>query len=179
MTNTPEHSSSEQPPSEQPPSEQPPSGEPQSFDQPASAEPSSFDQPLSNQPPSGQPQWQAPPAPPSYGATAAPLSVSDEKTLSLAAHLLCLIAGFVAPLVIWLVFKGRGPFLEHHAKEALNFQITVMVALLVGGITALLLVGVVLILVLIPWMVIMPIIAAVKASSGEWYRYPLTFRFVR
>lgn len=123
---------------------------------------------------------QAPPPGQAYGqAVAAPLSVGDEKGWSLTAHLLVLVAGFLAPLVIWLVFKDRGPFLEHHAKESLNFQITVMIAGFVSIITAFILIGFALLLVLLPWMVIMPIIAAVKANSGEWYRYPLTLRLVK
>ena len=105
--------------------------------------------------------------------------MSEEKGWALGAHLGVLIAGFLAPLIVWLVFKGRGPFLEHHAKESLNFQITVLIATFVCIITAFILVGFVLLLFLLPWMVIMPIIAAVKANSGEWYRYPLTLRLVK
>ena len=121
------------------------------------------------------------PAPaPAYGAPAgAALSPQEEKGWSLAAHLLVLVAGFLAPLIIWLVFKGRGPFLEHHAKESLNFQITVTIAGIVSVLAMFLLVGFVMILVLIPWMIVMPIIAAVKANSGEWYRYPLTLRLIK
>lgn len=119
---------------------------------------------------------------PAYGpaaGTVAPLSPQEEKGWSLAAHLLVLVGGFVAPLIIWLVFKGRGPFLEHHAKESLNFQITVMIAMFVAVILMFLLVGFVLVLALIPWMVVMPILAAVKSNNGEWYRYPLTLRLVK
>ena len=109
----------------------------------------------------------------------AALSPQEEKGWSLAAHLLVLVAGFLAPLIIWLVFKGRGPFLEHHAKESLNFQITVTIAGIISGLAIFLLIGIVMILALIPWMIIMPIIAAVKANSGEWYRYPLTLRLIK
>ena len=132
--------------------------------------------------PGSQPPAYAPPPPaPAYGApfAAAPLSPPEEKGWSLAAHLLVLVGGFLAPLIIWLVFKGRGPFLEHHAKESLNFQITVTIAMFVSILLMFLLVGIVLVLALIPWMVIMPIIAAVKANNGEWYRYPLTLRLVK
>jgi uncharacterized protein len=127
-----------------------------------------------------------PPAPyasaPAYGvqgAAPAMLSPQDEKVWSLGVHLLCLVGGFIAPLIIWLVFKGRGPFLEHHAKEALNFQITVAIALVASFVLMFLLVGFVLLLVLLPWMLIMPILAAVKANNGEWFRYPLTLRLVK
>lgn len=130
------------------------------------------------------PQQQQQPYPPQYGAPAGyagaqPLTPQEEKNWSLGAHLGVLAVGFVAPLVIWLVYKGRGPFLEHHAKESLNFQITVTIAMFVSILLMFLLVGIVLVLALIPWMVIMPIIAAVKANNGEWYRYPLTLRLVK
>lgn len=124
-----------------------------------------------------------PPPPPPYGAPSAyapptPLSPQDEKNWSLGAHLGVLLVGFLAPLIIWLMFKGRGPFLDHHAKESLNFQITVMIALFASAILSLLLIGIVLMFAIIPWMIVMPIVAAVKASNGEWYRYPLTLRLV-
>ena len=122
------------------------------------------------------------PPPTPYGADSGqpgPLNPNDEKTWALGTHLLCLVASFIAPLVVWLVFKGRGPFLEHHAKEALNFQITVLIAALVSSLLIFLLVGLVLLPLVGLWALIMPIIAAVKASSGEWYRYPLTVRFIR
>lgn len=129
--------------------------------------------------PQPPPPYGAPQPPPPYGyAGAAPLSPQDEKNWSLGAHLGVLLVGFLAPLVIWLVYKGRGPFLEHHAKESLNFQITVTIALFAFALLSLVLVGIFLLLALIPWMIVMPIIAAVKASNGEWYRYPLTLRLV-
>ena len=142
--------------------------------------PSAYGQPPEAPSAYGQP----PPAPGAYGQgygamTAPPLTPSEERGWSLGAHLGVLVAGFLAPLIIWLVFKGRGPFLEHHAKESLNFQITVTIATFVAIVTAVLLVGFVLLLALLPWMVVMPIIAAVKANSGEWYRYPLTLRLVK
>ncbi|NLJ54242.1 MAG: DUF4870 domain-containing protein [Intrasporangiaceae bacterium] len=123
-----------------------------------------------------------PPPPSPYGANAGqpgPLNPNDEKTWALGTHLLCLVASFIAPLVVWLVFKGRGPFLEHHAKEALNFQITVLIAAVVSSLLILLLVGFVLLPLVGLWALIMPIIAAVKASNGDWYRYPLTIRFIK
>ena len=133
-------------------------------------------------PPPGQPPAYGTPAAgsaPAYGApVGAPLSPQEEKGWSLAAHLLVLVAGFLAPLIIWLVFKGRSPFLEHHAKESLNFQITVTIAAIVSVLAMFLLVGFVMIIVLIPWMLVMPILAAVKANNGEWYRYPLTLRLI-
>lgn len=119
------------------------------------------------------PAWAGPPAP--------PLRPDEERTWAVLAHVLPLLGpGFLVPLVVWLVFRGRGQFLEHHAREALNFQITALVAVVVSavltavtfGLTTPLLVG-----VLAAWTVLC-ILAAVAAGRWEWYRYPATLRFV-
>ncbi|ASR56794.1 DUF4870 domain-containing protein [Cellulomonas sp. PSBB021] len=96
------------------------------------------------------------------------------------AHVLPLIGlGFIAPLVIWLVFRGRGPYLENQAKESLNFQITVLIAVVVGSILTIVLVGFVILAVVGIGALVLEIMAAVAASRFEWYRYPLTLRLVK
>ena len=121
-----------------------------------------------------------PPPPNAYGSTgsAAMLSPSEEKGWALGVHLSELIVSFIGPLVIWLIFKGRGPFLEHHAKEALNFSITMFIAIVISAFSMFILIGFVLLPLVGIWAFVMPIIAAVKASNGEWYRYPLTLRLI-
>jgi len=83
--------------------------------------------------------------------------------------------------VIWLVFKGRGPFLEDQAKEALNFQITVVIAYIASGILAGVTLGVLFFLPFVVGVValVFSILAAVAVNKGEWYRYPLTLRLVK
>ncbi len=99
---------------------------------------------------------------------------------------------FLGPLVIWLVKRDDHRFIDHHAKESLNFQLTVLLVLVssilltipvvvIGVLTlglALIPIGLLAVAAVIAWFVL-PIIAAVKASNGEGYRYPLTIRFVR
>ena len=110
-----------------------------------------------------------------------PLRPDEERTWAILCHVLPLLGpGFVLPLVVWLVFRGRGAFLEHHAKESLNFQITATLAIVVGavltavtfGLTTPLVVGVV-----AAWYVL-GVLAAVAANRWEWYRYPVTLRLV-
>jgi uncharacterized Tic20 family protein len=87
------------------------------------------------------------------------------------------IPAFVGPLVVWLL-KKDDMFAEDQAKEALNFNISVALYLLLSAFAIILLVGLVLLpVVLVTWFVLV-IVAAVKASSGEYYRYPLTIRFI-
>lgn len=122
-----------------------------------------------------------PPGPPFPPPARPPLNPADERTWSLLLHLSPLVGlGLWAPLVVWLVFRGRGPFLEHHAKQALNFDITIVIAVAVTSVAAVVTFGVAvpLVFVVLLWQLIFGIVAAVAASRGEWYRYPATIPFV-
>ncbi|MBW0253708.1 DUF4870 domain-containing protein [Cellulomonas sp. PS-H5] len=127
------------------------------------------------QPYGGQPQQP-------YGAQPQqPLRPDEEKTWSLLAHLGGIILGFIAPLVVWLVFKGRGPFLDDQAKEALNFQITVVIASVAATILGVVTLGILSFLPFVVWAVniVFAILAAVAVNKGQWYRYPVTLRLVK
>ena len=101
------------------------------------------------------------------------------------------VFGFVGPLLVWLFKRDEHPFIDHHTKEALNFQLTVLVVLVLSVVLAipavifgvltlgigLLLIGALAVVALVAW-IVLPIIGAVKASNGEGYRYPLTIRFI-
>jgi uncharacterized protein len=118
---------------------------------------------------------------------------SDVRNWGLAAHLSAYVGAWVAlaflgPLVVWLLKREEHPFIDHHAKEALNFNLSFLLYGVVGGVLAvpigLLTLGIGLIpivivaaVLLIAWL-ILPILAAVKAANGEGYRYPFTIRFV-
>ena len=136
------------------------------------------------------PQQQAYPQPgypqqqgyPQSGPT--PLSPADERTWAIAAHLSPFLASFVGlpflgPLVIYLVFRDRGPFVRHHAAQALNFQIIVMIALVVFGLLSLALIGIPFLIATGVAAIVFQIIAAVEANNGKWYRYPLTPDWVK
>ncbi|MDM8086562.1 DUF4870 domain-containing protein, partial [Cellulomonas cellasea] len=104
----------------------------------------------------------------------------EERSWAILAHLGGLVLGFVAPLVVWLVFRGRGPYLENQAKEALNFQITLAIAYVVS----LILTGVTFgLLFPLVWAVgiagfVFMVLAAVAANRYQWYRYPVNIRMV-
>ena len=84
----------------------------------------------------------------------------------------------VGPLVIWLLKKAESAAVDAHGKEALNFQISMSIYTLVAGLSLFVIVGLVLLpLVLIANLVFI-IIASIKASNGEFYRYPLTIRLI-
>jgi uncharacterized Tic20 family protein len=88
-----------------------------------------------------------------------------------------LIGFFVGPLLVWLIKKEDDPFIDEQGKEAVNFQLTMLLAMLVGAlISFLLIVCVPLVLIILAMMIIFPIIGAIKANDGEHFRYPLSFR---
>ena len=111
----------------------------------------------------------------------------DEKNLAMLAHLLSLTGliipgmNIVVPLLIWLNKRDQSQFVAMHARESLNFQITVAILVAVWVMLKVMLVGF-LLLPLVPFVIIALLIivirAGLKASSGEEYRYPLCFRFV-
>lgn len=123
-----------------------------------------------------------PPPPASGGPQPQPLA-PDSRNWALAAHLSAFAAviiplPFLGPLIVWLIRRDVDPYSAEHAKEALNFNITATIAYIVSIILIFVVVGFLLLLaVAIVWLVLV-IMAAVKASNGESYRYPLTIRFV-
>ncbi len=104
---------------------------------------------------------------------------SDERTMALLAHLLGIFFSFVGPLVIWLIKKDESKFVDHHGKEALNFQLTMLIAYVVGVILSTIIIGLCVILAVWVIIIIFSIMAAVAANKGEYYRYPLTIRFIK
>ena len=85
----------------------------------------------------------------------------------------------LAPLVIWLLYRHRSWFVDDQAKEALNFQITLMIAYAVGVVTIVVLVGFFILVVAWVLSIVFGIQAAVAASRGELYRYPIALRLIR
>ena len=92
---------------------------------------------------------------------------------------LTVIGGFIAPFVIWLLKREEMPFVADQGRETLNFQITTLLALIVGGCLAIVLIGFVIIGVVLVFHFIVTIIAAVKTSEGVVYRYPICWRVIR
>jgi uncharacterized Tic20 family protein len=102
--------------------------------------------------------------------------------LSGLAGLLPVIPGIgcvIAPLIIWQMKKEVSPFVDENGKEALNFQISILIYGVVAGLLIFACVGIVLLPAVVVFDIVFLIIAALKANSGEHYRYPLTIRFVK
>lgn len=126
------------------------------------------------------PKWEAAPAAAPASASGAAGNVSsDEKTMALLAHLLGIFTYFIGPLVIWLVKKDQSAFVERHAREALNFQITAAIAAVVSGILIIVIIGIFLLFAVGIAVLVFSIIATIAASKGNEYRYPFALRLVK
>ena len=105
----------------------------------------------------------------------------DDKTMAMIGHISGIIAGFIGPLVIWLINKDKADksWLNGQAKEALNFQITIFIAYVVAGALTLVLIGALLIPVILIANLILCIMAGMKANEGVDYRYPFAIRLIK
>jgi uncharacterized Tic20 family protein len=119
-------------------------------------------------------------------ATQVPGEIPESaRKMAMACHLLALVGllgngvGFLlGPLIIWVVKKDEHPFIDEQGKEAINFQITMFIAMIISAILILVLIGFFLMFIVGILMVVFPIIAGIKANNGEHYRYPMTIRLL-
>lgn len=133
-----------------------------------------------NQPPTPPTGGGVPPQPPYGGAPqpSQPLSPSDEKLWATLVHVGGIFIGFWSSLIGYLILKDRGPFVRAHTATALNFQLTLVIAEIVGWITTFILIGFLILGAVYIVRIIFSIIAAVAANKGDWYTYPLSIKFV-
>lgn len=105
----------------------------------------------------------------------------DARTFGMLAHLLGMFTAFLGPLIIWLIKKGEHPFIDDQAKEALNFQLTLLIAYAVALPISLLTCGYGAILypVLFVVQIIFSLLGTVKSYEGEWFRYPFAIRLIK
>lgn len=86
--------------------------------------------------------------------------------------------GLLLPLILWLTNRQR-PAIDAVGKEVMNYVILAVIATVASVLLVLCLIGYVLLLALVVATIVFPIIGAVKASNGEFFRYPLPFRILR
>jgi uncharacterized Tic20 family protein len=103
---------------------------------------------------------------------------SEDRNYAVVAHLLGILTMFVGALIVWLVKKDDSPFVDDQAKEAVNFQITIFIAQAVAGFLTMFAIGCFLLPAILIANFILCIVAALAASQGRWYRYPMTLRFI-
>lgn len=94
------------------------------------------------------------------------------------AGLLVPFGHLLAPLVVWLLKRNESDFVADHGRESLNFQISVSLYGIVAGLLTLVLIGYLLLGLLVIFDFVAVVIAAVRASNGEPFRYPFTLRLI-
>jgi len=146
-------------------------------------DPRAGQQPFGQQPNGQQPYNQQPNGQPPYGhqgqPSVPPMRPEDEKLWATLIHLGGILFWFVPALVGYLVLKDRGPFIREHTRVALNFQITMAIVLVASGLLSVIVIGAITGFAAGVVMVIFSIIAAVAANRGQYYKYPLTFEFIK
>jgi uncharacterized Tic20 family protein len=103
---------------------------------------------------------------------------SEDRNFAVIAHLLGILTMFVGALIIWLIKKDDSPFVDDQAKEAINFQITIFIAQAVAGFLTAIAIGCFILPVILVANIVLCIVAALAASQGQWYRYPMTLRLI-
>jgi uncharacterized Tic20 family protein len=114
---------------------------------------------------------------PALATTSAP--TGTEKIWSMLSHLSFLLGvGILLPLVVYLAMRKESAYVAENAREALNFHISVIIYCICCIPLTLILIGVPLLIIIGLGTLVLAIVAAVKASDGNCYRYPLTLRLV-
>jgi hypothetical protein len=117
--------------------------------------------------------------PTSPAAPALPASTSD-RALIILSHLSALIGvGLILPFIVWLVKRREPDVVAAHAAEALNFHLSLLLYAVLLIPLCFVVIGIPLLIVLAIGSIVLAIIAAVRASDGGFYRYPLTIRLVK
>ena len=103
----------------------------------------------------------------------------DDRTIVLLTHLGGIFFGFIPSLVVWLIKKESSPFVAEQAKEALNFQITIMIGYAIAFVLTFILIGFFIFWALAVTNLVLCIVAGVRANTGENYRYPFAVRLIQ
>jgi uncharacterized Tic20 family protein len=101
---------------------------------------------------------------------------SDERTMAILSHILTIVFPLLAPLIIYLIKKDESRFIAYHAKESLNFQITMLLIIILLFIS---IIGILLVWIVGIVSLVLVIIATIKASEGKLYRYPISWRIIK
>ncbi len=113
------------------------------------------------------------------------LGEKDNKLWGMLAHLSTFIGAVIpvgnviAPLIMMSYYQDKSEYVHEHAKEALNFQISLLIYYFIAGISVFVFVGFLLIPLIFIVSIILTILAALDANKGKSYRYPLTIRFIK
>jgi uncharacterized protein len=114
------------------------------------------------------------------------MTSSDTRTWCVLCHASALLGLFFhflghicGPLVVWLLKRSEAAEIDAHGKESLNFQLSMLIYDVVAIILCFVLIGIPILILLWVLNTVFVIVASVKASEGQLFRYPLTIRFIK
>jgi uncharacterized Tic20 family protein len=150
---------------------------------PGGTPPGDVPPPPGDVPPGGTPP---PAAPIGYGGPEntytgynGPAPTKDDQTMAMLCHLLGIFTWFIGPLIIWLTKKDTSPFVDDQGKESMNWHLTLIIAWVIGIVTACFIVGYLILLAAFVCNVVFCIMGAMKANKGIAYRYPFSIKFIK
>lgn len=118
------------------------------------------------------PPWMSP-------YTAARTGLADNsRSMATLAHVSVILFPIVGPVAIYFLYQDKDSFVRHHAAEAVNFTLTLFLGIVVSFVLMIILIGLLLFFVVLLAGLIFAVVAAIAANKGEFYRYPMTFRFI-
>ena len=103
----------------------------------------------------------------------------DDRTMAVITYIIAIFSTFLGPLIIWLIKKDQSKFIAYHALQALIFNAAVAVGYLIASMTAIFLIGLLILPIVGIIHVVFMILAAVASSKGEWYEIPVVGKFAR
>jgi uncharacterized Tic20 family protein len=109
----------------------------------------------------------------------------DEKNWGMFCHvaafagILFPLGNVIGPLVIWLIKKDRYSFVDYHARQCINFQITFLIAMIASAMLSFMFIGILLLIGFSLFTLIQTIRAIIAAGRGEYFVYPWSIRFIR
>ena len=133
---------------------------------------------------------------PGAAVTANEALTKEDRNMAMLCHLAAFatvvgipLGNIVGPLIVWLIKREQSSFVDWHGKESINFQISVTIYGIVGGILIVLgiiggilapaLIGLVLLPLTLLFALVMVIVATMRANDGLRHQYPLTMRFIK
>ncbi|MEY4446542.1 MAG: hypothetical protein RL444_1655 [Verrucomicrobiota bacterium] len=108
-----------------------------------------------------------------------PIPTQDEKNLALIMHVLSLVGfSLIGPLIVWLIKKDESAFIDKQGRELLNFQISLLIYVLICIPLCFILIGIPMLFAVGIASLILTIIGLIRATEGKIYRFPLTIRML-
>lgn len=109
------------------------------------------------------------------------LSPQAEISKAITTHVLSIFFGWLSSLIMYSIYKNRGPFVRSHVIRSLNFQLTILI---VGAIPVVLSVSGPQIFIFLAWSIsifklVFEIIAAITAKKGQYYKFPISFKLIK